>query len=176
MQTTTAHPDREIERMARPDPLDADLYANLKSDEDLRLKPYRDSRGNLTIGIGSNIEGAEFTDAKREIIGNDPSKGITQEQARALYDLDIGRVRSEMDADFGEAWKQWPREAQLAVMNLSFNLGGPRFDGFTDMKAALQKGDFDAAADALLDSKYARTDTRNRARRLAKLLRAAAKR
>ena len=141
--------------------------------EGWRSRAYADSRGIRTIGFGTNIDGPEFSREERAIIGDNPTS-ITREQGDRLFSLSRRRVTAEMDKDFPK-WKSWPRAAQLAIADMSYNMGGPRFDGFEEMKKALLAGDFKTAAKELLDSDYARSrDTGPRAKRNARLLEQAA--
>lgn len=59
---------------------------------------------------------------------------------------------------------------QDVVVNMVYNLGWPRFVGFHHMILAAASGDFDAAADEMLDSRWAR-QLPNRAGRLAQQMR-----
>lgn len=176
--TTTAHPDREIERAQRrtPDQVFAsELASLLEGDEGFRKKRYKDTRGIWTIGFGTNIDGPELDDEERAIIG-DGTGEITEEQGRVLMQKDIGRVFRAMDQDFGDKWRQWPHEAKLAAASMGYQLGETRFDGFKKMQAALRRGDFRSAAREVRNSKYARDkDTRPRALRMARLFDQAAR-
>ena len=49
-------------------------------DEGVRLKPYRDSVGKLTIGVGRNLD----------------DKGLTRAEAEALLDNDIRDVTASV--------------------------------------------------------------------------------
>ena len=132
------------------------LRADLVRDEGMRLEPYRDSVGKLTIGVGRNLD----------------DNGITEAEALILLDNDIGRASIDLErniAFFGEL--PWP--VRRALLNMNFNLGWPRLAGFKKMLAALEAGDFHNAADEALDSKWAR-QVFARAERIAELIRGAA--
>jgi len=53
---------------------------------------------------------------------------------------------------------------------MAFNLGGPRLAGFTRLRAAVRRGDWQAAAAEALDSRWA-TQTGHRATEIAAMLR-----
>jgi lysozyme len=53
---------------------------------------------------------------------------------------------------------------------MAFNLGGPRLAGFTRLRAAVMRGDWDAAAGEALDSRWA-VQTGRRATDIAAMLR-----
>ena len=125
------------------------IQEQLARDEDCRLKPYKDSKGILTLGVGRNIE----------------QVGISIEEAYYLLDNDIRRVKAQLTANF--AWyKSLDEVRQGALINVCFNVGLPKFKTFVKMLAAIEKQDWAEAAKELLDSKYAE-DVGARARRLA---------
>lgn len=125
------------------------LKKDLIRDEGLKLKPYLCPAGKLTIGIGRNIE----------------DNGITEEEALHLLENDI-------TLSIGELEEKLPFFANLdpvrqeTLVNMAFNLGITRLMGFQGMIAALGSGDFDLAAQEMLDSKWAR-QVGKRAQRLA---------
>ena len=57
-----------------------------------------------------------------------------------------------------------------ALVDMMFNLGKPRFLTFKKMIKAVECGDFDTAANEMLDSKWAR-QTKSRAIELSNLIR-----
>lgn len=131
------------------------VSADLKRDEGLRLKPYRDSVGKLTIGYGRNLD----------------DMGITEDEAEALLDRDIERAAADLDRAL-PWWSALPEPRRRGLLNMAFNLGMPRLRGFKKMLAALQAGDGRRAAKEALDSKWAR-QVGARAERIAALYRQA---
>lgn len=131
--------------------LDA-LRAELRRDEGVRLKPYTDTVGKLTIGVGRNL-----TDV-----------GITPEEAAFLLDNDIATALGSL------ATKPWFNSLdpvrQRVLVNLCFNLGINGLLGFHRMIAALIQKDYERAAHELETSKLAR-QTGQRNVRLAHMLR-----
>jgi len=124
----------------------------LERHEGLRLKPYRDTVGKLTIGYGRNLD----------------DMGITEMEADVLLYGDIARVRDEL-----EAFDWFPRmtdSRRAALINMAFNLGMPRLRGFRKMIAALEAGEYDRAAEESLDSKWAR-QVGQRAQEIAQMIR-----
>ena len=129
------------------------LRETLVRHEGLRLKPYRDTRNKLTIGVGRNLEDV----------------GITREEALLLLDNDIARVRREVERAFSWFSGLDPVRKDV-VLNMVFNLGLSRFRRFRKTVAALRARDWEAAAEAMLDSLWARQVGR-RARELAEMMR-----
>lgn len=124
----------------------------LMIDEGLRLKPYRDSVGKLTIGIGRNLDDV----------------GISALEAYDLLDHDIDRAIIQLVGRF--PWFNDLNEARQAVMvNWCFNIGIESLSGFRNTLAALRAGDFVAASKGMLASKWAR-QVGPRATRLARIM------
>ena len=125
------------------------LRSQIKRDEDLRLKPYRDTTGHLTIGYGRNLE----------------TRGITLTEAEAMLTTDI----NEHEAALRRAlpWTDALSECRRAVLvNMAINMGLGGLLGFRKMLAALEAGDYVTAAAEMLDSTWA-TQVKGRAPRLA---------
>lgn len=129
----------------------------IKKDEALRLKPYYDTEGHLTIGYGLNLD-----------------NGITKDEADLLCSMRVANA-------YGDLWKVFTKETAdyLAYkdperagvfVNMLYNLGSARFNTFRRMIAAVERKDWETASKELLDSKYAR-QVGHRALRLAERLR-----
>lgn len=129
------------------------LLRQLMDDEGVRLKPYRDTVGKLTIGIGRNLD----------------DRGITMAEAVAMCENDIDAVCNELDREF-PWWKQMSDARQVVFANMMFNLGLARFKGFKGMLARAKEGRYNEAADEMLDSKWAK-QVGMRAARLALMMR-----
>lgn len=120
--------------------------------EGLKLKPYRCTKGKLTIGYGRNLEDV----------------GITREEAEILLDHDIAKARRQAE---GFAWfASLSPNRQNVVVSMIFNLGLDGFWGFKKIIEALERGNFVRAAVEMLSSKWAGQVGR-RARELAELMR-----
>lgn len=114
------------------------LKTELIVDEGLELKPYRDSVGKLTIGVGRNLDDV----------------GLSAAEVYVLLENDIENAMNDLDHNF-PGWRQLPDTVQRGMLNMVFNLGWPRFATFKLMIAALQEGNFEEAAREALDSKWA---------------------
>jgi len=120
--------------------------------EGIRLKPYRDTVGKLTVGVGRNLDDV----------------GITREEALMLLNNDIDKVRREVRRTF--PWfASLNRVRQNVVLNMVFNLGLPRFRRFTKTIAAVKAKHWEEAARQMLDSRWAEQVGR-RARELAEMI------
>ncbi len=115
------------------------LHEMLIRHEGLRLKPYGDTVGKLTIGIGRNLDDV----------------GITREEAMTLLNHDIAKVQREVQKAF--PWfSSLNGVRRNVVLNMVFNLGLPRFRQFKKAIAAIRANRWDEAAKQMLDSRWAR--------------------
>ncbi len=135
------------------------LLAELKRDEDLRLKPYVDTVGKTSIGIGRNLDDV----------------GISQEEAIFLAQNDIDRTMADLDAKL-PWWRQLDEVRQRVIVNMCFNMGignaalGKGLLGFVNTLAKVKAGDYQGAADGMKASKwYGQVGAR--AERLVKMMR-----
>ncbi len=130
-----------------------DLFAeHLEWAEGRRRKPYIDSVGKLSIGVGRNLDDRGLSDEEIDFL-----------KARDMDDAIKGAETLPYFAALDEI-------RQVVIADLVFNLGLGRFNGFVKTNAALAAHDYETAADELLDSRYAR-QTGRRANLNAKRLR-----
>lgn len=130
----------------------AALTAQLIDHEGLRLKPYTDTVGKLTIGIGRNLS----------------DRGITEAEARAMLDADIDLSTQELTESFG--WfAGLDVTRQRVLIDMHVNLGLYRLRRFSLMLAAIGRKDYTAAAQEMLASKW-RTQVGRRALTLAQMM------
>ena len=134
-----------------PDNL-AVLVAELERDEDVRLKPYRDTVGKLTIGVGRNLDDV----------------GISRDESRILLAHDIERTAAELDAHLAW-WSGLDPVRQRVLLNMAFNMGIWGLLTFKDTLAAIQAGNYVAAANGMLRSKWS-GQVGDRAQRLAQMM------
>lgn len=120
--------------------------------EELKLKPYTDTAGKLTIGVGRNLD----------------DMGLTENEARYLLENDLGRVRAELDAAL-PWWRALDEPRRTVLLNMTFNMGLSRLLTFTKFLHALAHGDYQRAAGEMLDSLWAK-QVHRRAVELASLM------
>ena len=130
-----------------------ELKKDLIIDEGLKLKPYKCSAGKITIGVGRNIQ---------EI-------GITKEEALYLLDNDIDRVEQELDRSF-TWWRTMSERRQRALANMCFNLGLKTLLGFKNMLSAMERKDFETAANEAIDSDWY-NQVKDRSKRIVEMIR-----
>lgn len=125
----------------------------LRKEEGLRLKPYRCSAGKLTIGYGRNIE----------------DNGISIGEAEYLLENDVKSVIQQLNVKI--PWINTLTEnRQVVLVDMAFNLGIGGLLLFKNTLAMIQRGDYEAAAKAMLQSKWA-TQVGSRAEALSELMR-----
>lgn len=127
------------------------LRRQLMLHEGLRLFPYVDSVGKVTIGIGRNLS----------------DRGISEAEARQFLDADINNAI--LDLTTFPWFADLDPVRQRAMVDLCFNIGLPRLRGFVKMLAAIERQEWDGAAHELMDSAYA-VQVGKRARTLAAML------
>ena len=111
----------------------------LKDFEGLRLKPYVDTVGKLTIGWGRNLS----------------DRGISYDEARLLFDDDVSIATAEARANF-DWFDTLSPVRQDFIVCMVFNLGVPRLRFFRRMLDAIERQDWVSAGVELLDSAWSR--------------------
>lgn len=135
--------------------VDPQLIADLKRDEGLRLKAYRDTVGVWTIGYGH----AHVA----------PGTVWTQAQAEAALIEDIRKHNDELAAAL--PWVSGLDPVRRRVLqNMAFNLGVRGLLGFKNTLGMVKDGDYEGAARGMLNSLWAK-QVKGRAVRLAEQMR-----
>jgi lysozyme len=130
------------------------LKKMLLKDEKYSQYPYVDTTGHLTIAIGQNIS---------------PSgDGISMDEALYILDNKITNLYNKISHYF--SWfMQLTENRQIALLNMTFNLGFEGFLKFHKMLLALECHDYERAAYEMLESKWV-DQVGDRATRLANII------
>lgn len=114
------------------------LTQTLKTFEGLKLTPYVDTKGNVTIGYGHNLTG--YT--------------ITQDEAETLLNDDIDAVIAALDAQPTSVicFDCINSVRQQVLVEMAYQLGVGGLLQFRRMLGAVQRKDFNLAADEILAS------------------------
>lgn len=112
------------------------LLAQLTYEEGNRLKPYVDTRGNVTIGRGHNLT----------------ADGISEAVSLQIFDEDVTLAMTRLATIWPE-WSTMDEVRQRVFVDLAFNMG-MELATFRDLLAAAKAGHWDAAADALQASNW----------------------
>lgn len=148
-------------------------------EEGLRLRPYLCPAGYWTLGVGWNLEAhglpawacKEFFDT----VLNQRNGEISR--ATALRLLDETREAAEAEAlrwyktSHGRSSPDMTEARRRACENMAFQLGYTRLAEFKKTQRYIQAGEWEEAAVECLDSKWAREDSPQRARRVARVFR-----
>jgi lysozyme len=127
------------------------LVAQLVKHEGFSNKPYTDTVGKITIGVGRNLS----------------DKGISDAEAQMLLANDIDECVDDL-ATF--AWlKTLNPVRQRVLLDMRFNLGPNRLREFKRTLALIEAGEFTKAAEAMLASKWA-TQVGRRATTLSRMM------
>lgn len=136
--------------------------------EGVVFKPYRDTVGKLTIGVGRNLDDNPLTAEEQKACG-DIYQGITRNAAYMLLRNDVTRCESELRSHI-KFYTQLDVERQYALLDLCFNLGVSKLMKFKNMLKALENKNFSLAAYECMNSNYGK-QLPNRAKRIANLIR-----
>lgn len=115
-----------------------ELAEQLARHEDIKLKPYRDTVGKLTIGIGRNLE----------------DKGISEQEAVTMLDNDIEESAAEVRRNI-PCFNELDSVRQNVLVNMAFNMGVSGLLKFKKTLKFIESGDYDKAATEMLDSVWA---------------------
>lgn len=129
------------------------FFDQLERHEGLKLKPYRDTVGKLTIGVGRNLDDV----------------GISHAEAMLMLNNDVEEAERQMRQRFPIV-RKLDEVRYYALLNMAFNMGISTLSKFRNMWLAIDQGDWSRAADEALDSKWA-TQVGNRAVEIAAMLR-----
>lgn len=106
--------------------------------EGFKAWPYKDSRGFLTIGYGHCLA----------------TTPITSQAAKAVLDDDMTAVVYALQK-YAPVFDNLCPERQAVLIDMTYNLGITGILKFADMWASIEKEDWKAASDAMLNSKWA---------------------
>ena len=110
-----------------------ELEKQLIRDEGIRLKPYRDTKGKLTIGAGRNLDDV----------------GVSKEEAFFMLDNDINAVCDELTHKL-PFFSELDEARQGVLINMAFNMGVPKLLSFENTLAFIAAGKYEDAAKEML--------------------------
>ena len=139
------------------------LREEIEVDEGVVEEIYLDHLGYPTFGIGHLV-----TENDPEY-GQEVGTSISTERCRSAFDVDVEQVIADCQILYPDL-DNLPEEVQRIIANMMFNMGRPRLSKFANMKAAVDEGDWNRAADEMMDSRWYNQVT-NRAERLVERMR-----
>ena len=115
------------------------LKSDIKRHEGIRLKPYQDTEGLLTIGIGRCLDRVGISEGEAELMLSNDLEDAVKAARFVIHNYEkLDEVRQEV------------------VVNMAFNLGRNGLTEFRKMRMALGEEKYDLAAEEMLDSKWAK--------------------
>ena len=140
------------------------LFEQLKYDEGVVYKIYKDHLGYPTFGIGHLV------------LESDPEYGqpigtpVSEERVTDCFRRDSDIAVRECVILYGEPYfEDFPDEVQEILVNMMFNMGRPRLSKFKKMNAALKKEDWVEAAKEGRDSRWYHQVTKRAERLMSRL-------
>lgn len=130
------------------------LIKDLIRDEGVRSFPYRDSLGKLTIGVGRNLDNV----------------GLHEDEITYLLGNDVDSVVTSLNQML-PWWANLSEPRQRVIANMAFNMGVTKLLDFKNMLGFLKAGDYDNAAQEMLNSRWAK-QVGQRSNRLASVMKA----
>ncbi len=152
---------------------------DLARHEGYRDTPYRDSRGNWTIGFGSKLGGAGMSEEQAldmarsrytSVASDAPSWlkkaefGVDMALKHFHASLQVGNYLAELGIDANPVQRE-------VLHNMAYNMGMDNLKGFRRMFEKLGQGDVDGAAQEIERSKYGEQQAPERASELASMMR-----
>ena len=153
-------------------------------EEGVRTRPYVDSKGNVTAGVGRNLSGNGISIAELKAIAGELDydlllqethiengrvriksldlanrifvKPLTKADIHLLLLDDLRTTQNDALTVFGaELWGQIGENRKEALLDTIFALGLPHFKEFVNLIAAVRAGNWNEAATELLKSEAA---------------------
>lgn len=127
-----------------------DLIQQIAQDEGFRDHVYKCPTGFWTFGHGHRF--------------------ITEEQSLRMLAESVDEIRQRL-LQAHDWLADRPEELLEVLIQMVFQLGWDGCHNFRMTWAAIREGDYQSAADEMLDSKWARSDSPGRAKRLSDIVR-----
>lgn len=109
----------------------------IKQCEGIKLQPYTDTTGHLTIGWGRNLD-----------------RGIRIDEAQLMFQNDFKETIQNLE--LFDWYKGQPENVQSALINMCFNMGISNLLKFREMIQALVNKDYTKASLEALNSTWAK--------------------
>lgn len=130
-----------------------DILEKIKQEEGFRAEMYDCPAGFKTIGYGINLEMTPIPE---------PIAELWLRHILSSINLQIARH---------EWFRSLNDDRRVVILDMCYQMGVSGVLKFKRMIAAIESGDYDEAANQMADSKWAKEDSPNRARRNIKVMR-----
>jgi len=135
------------------------LREEIEADEGCEYKIYRCSEGYPTAGIGHLL-----TEWDEEYYDKPIGTLVPEEKVQEWFVNDVQTAINDCN-DIFNSFEKLPEDIQHVLINMAFQLGGPRLRKFKMMIAAVEMEDYREMALQMEDSRWFKQTT-NRAQRL----------
>ncbi len=145
----------------------ADLLDMIRRHEGLRLSPYFCPGGHKTLAYGWNLDANQLPEdiaACLRVYGR-----ITYDMAERLLNISVDTATRQARGIY-PGFDDFTENRRNALVDFVFNLGAGGALKFKKMRAAIADGDWDRAADCMIQSKWFR-QVGNRSREIVGLIR-----
>lgn len=137
------------------------MINELKRDEGFRSTVYLDSKGKKTIGYGTKLP---ISKQEREAVEFDGIM-LSKQQAEELLVMRLNRKKKILNNEL--RWLIYhPPEVKKILYNMAYQMGVKGVLGFKKTLAFIKNREYKKASIEMLDSKWYKEDTPNRAKRL----------
>jgi lysozyme len=150
-QPNNIYQNKNVDFSRTEDPSFEEYKTHFVKYEGKKNKPYIDSRGFKTVGIGHKFEKGESS-----------KSSYTDHEIDVLFKADLNDAIKDAKSVFS-TFDTLPKEVKIKLVSLTFNLGKNGIDKFKKFKIAILNKDWDGAADELVDSRWY-NQTGNRAK------------
>lgn len=126
---------------------DKDIKSMIIKHEGIRYKPYKDSLGLWTVGVGHLIGDGKSLPSQW-------NRALSHNEVMELFDTDYEHHKQAAQNIPG--YTQMNRNGQAALIDLTFNMGPKWYKKWPNLMKQFQAQDYSGAADNLANSKWAR--------------------
>lgn len=130
---------------------------------------YKCTKGFWTQGFGRNLDANPLTDFEKSRIKD--LNNWTKEEANLLLQEEIEKIVEDLRKDITFDFIGLNNQRKSVIINMVYQLGDYGFGKFKDTKKYINNKDFDMAAKEMLDSKWYKKDTPERAIRMSNQMR-----
>jgi GH24 family phage-related lysozyme (muramidase) len=150
-----------------------EIYELIKDHEGYKNNVYKDSLGKPTIGIGFNLTRPDARNIIQQIGGNydkilSGETSLSDKQVKDLFEITISIAYKDAQKYLPNLMNM-PKNIKLAIIDMAFNMGYPRLSQFKNTKEYIISGNYNKAAEEILNSKWAK-QVKRRAANISKLI------
>ena len=155
------------------------LHKMLIKHEGVRLKPYKDTVGKWTIGVGRNLDDKGISKSESDFISPGAAlhdtlnsikhNGISEQAALFLLNNDIRESEEQLKSHLS-FYSLLPDVRKIVLINMCFNMGIAKLLDFKKTLHYIESGNYESASQEMLNSKWAQ-QVHHRANELSDMIR-----